>query len=312
MSSIAKKNELAVDAFMVADKKRNPISGIAPGAFTVELYDPTGSEVSGTITVTISELGGGAYRTSFTPNSVGNWMLVVKHSTYFKAGKSENYRVFNRLFDDLFGGGAGNRVVEITVEDDATTDPIPGVWIEVYDASITNLLAFGFTDMSGQITFMLDDGIYKVYLSKLGYYVFSPLPKDLTVSSSLPPPDVQITYQGTAFDPGTPPSADTCVVYGWEQDAQGTGLAVKVQAEIVGDQNFLETNPHIVGTVIEVTSDLTHMNGPGYWSMTLLKSGAFASGDRKVVYKFTLDEKVMRTVIIPDLANVAFKKLANS
>lgn len=310
MSVLGKKDTPLVDDFTVLDGSGNPVAGILPASFTVLLYDPTGAEVSGTVAVTITELGGGNYRASFTPTSVGDWLLIIIHSTYFPWGKRENYQVFEQLFDDitLDNLGVGNRVVEITVED-TFASPIVGAWVEVYDDTSTTRQAFGYTNSSGQIVFQLFDGDYKVYISKIGQFVFV-VPEDLTVAADPPPPDVQVTYVGTAFDPGTPPSSDMCIIYGWEQDIQGTGLAVDVTAQIVGDDNFLTTNPHIDGDPVVVTSSPTHVNGNGYWSMALFRSGDYASGPRTVLYQFTIGDMV-KVVEIPDEDIVAFSTLVD-
>lgn len=308
MTVLGKKDTLLVDDFVVVDGSGNPVSGISIGSFSIKLYDPTGAEVSGTITVTITELGNGNYRATLTPNAVGDWLLIITHATYFPWGKRNNYQVFEQLFDDitLDNFGTGNRVVEVTVKDSVTTIGIPGVWVEIYDSTSTIRQAFGYTNSSGIITFELYDGNYKVYMSKIGQYVFT-VPEDLTVSSNPPPPDVQVTYQGTPFDPGSPPSADTCIIYGWEHDAQRAGLAVEVTAEIVGDDNFLTVNPHVYGTEITTTSDASN---DGYWSLTLYRSGEFASGPRTVFYKFTIGDMV-KTVEIPDVPTVAFATLVD-
>jgi len=306
--AFGKINTVLVDDFVVTDGSGNPVTGILSGAFTTLLYDPTGTEVSSTVTITISELGSGNYRLSFTPIVLGDWAITITHATYFPWGKRENYTIYSKDFNDIMDVGPGNRVVEITVEDTGT-NPIAGVWVEVYDATSTVKQAFGFTDASGQITVQLFDGSYKVYLSKIGQYVFT-VPEDLTVAASPPPPDVQVTYTGTVFDPGTPPSSDTCIVYGWEQDAQGTGLAIEISAQVVGDDAFLTANPHITGDAVTTTSAVTHVNGPGYWSLVLFRSADYASGPNLVMYNFTIGSKTW-SVEIPDVVTVAFATLVD-
>lgn len=302
--AFGKINTPIVDDFVVTDGSGNPVPGIAPAAFSVLLYDPTGAEVSGTVTITITELGSGNYRVTFTPTALGDWKLVVTHPTYFPWGKRQNYTIYSSDFNDH---GIGDRVVEITVEDSTTTNPIPAVWVQVYDTATTTLQAQGYTDSNGQISFMLFDGTYNVYLSKIGQYIFT-VPETLTVVANPPIPDVQVTYQGDPFDPGSPPSSDTIIVYGWEQDAQGNGLAIEVSAEVVGDDSFLTSNPHISTDPITVTSDPSHINGPGYWSMTLFRSAEYASGSGTVLYKFTIGDMV-ETVELPDQASVALATL---
>jgi hypothetical protein len=307
--SVAKSNEPIVDSFKVLTASGTPVTGLVHGDFTFRVYDPTDTEVSGTHPVTLTELGYGLYRTEFTPDAVGNWQLEVVHATYFPWGQTGNYEVFNQLFDDitLDNLGIGNRVVKINVRDASTLNPIPAVWIEVYDSTSTTRHAFGYSNSSGYAQFNLFDGDYKVYMSKIGEYIFT-VPEDLTVVDGASIPDVEVTYDGTVFTPSTPPTADLCVVYGWEQDAQGNGLAVDVTAQIIGTDNLLSSNPHINQTEITTTSSIAHANGPGYWELALLPSTDYIPGEN-VYYKFTIDNTDIGSVLVPDLSSVALKTL---
>lgn len=306
MSVLGKKDVPIIDDFEVFVGS-SPKTGLT--AFTFQLFDPTGTDVSGTITPVVTELGGGSYRVTFTPNLIGDWKLTIFNSPFFTAGKHENYQVFEQLFDDINveNLGPGNRVVDVLIREDTTLIPIAGAWIEIWNAGLTAKIAFGTSQADGTQTFMLFDGAYKVYVSKIGDYVFSGLPYDLTVTANPPPPDVSVIYEGTEFDPGSPPSPDMCVVFGWEWDAQTGPMAEEVTARIVGDDNFLSTNPHIIPTDITVTPDTTNQ---GYWAIPLLRSGTFASGPRTVLYQFTIGEKVW-TVEVPDQDTVAFSTLVD-
>lgn len=313
MSVLGKKDVLLVDDFGLWDGSGNPVTGVAESTLTIRLIDPTGTlvyeriaavENVTTIPVTVVELGHGQYRASFTPNAVGDWQIIVTHPTYSPWGMPENYQVFLQLFDDisLQNLGPGNRIVTVTIQDDVSFNPVVDVMVQVMNTALTTMIAFRRTNASGQIVFALYDGDYKVILSKPSQYSFT-VPEDLTVSG-----DTSITYFGSLFDPGSPPSSETCIVFGWEQDVQQLGLEIEIKAEIVGDDNFLTANPHIVGTEVIVTSDSNHANGAGYWSMALLRSGQFASADRTVLYQFTICDMV-KTVEIPNVANVALADL---
>jgi hypothetical protein len=60
---------------------------------SVVLLNPSGVDVSATVPVTITELGEGTYLTKFTPNEVGEWLLIVTDDTYFDWGKRRQYLV---------------------------------------------------------------------------------------------------------------------------------------------------------------------------------------------------------------------------
>lgn len=94
-------NELVNLDLNVTNEEYNPVTGLTPGDFSIKLYDPLDSEVSSAITITIFELGDGYYRTEFTPNLKGKWLLDIKHSTYFPWGKSKSILVSEENSDTI-------------------------------------------------------------------------------------------------------------------------------------------------------------------------------------------------------------------
>jgi len=100
MKSIT-KDIIAYDDFAVLDEDNNNITGLVTGDFTFGLYNPSDIEVSSSIPVTIAELENGLYRASFTPNAVGDWLLVIYHATYFDYGKAMNYECYEHNIDGI-------------------------------------------------------------------------------------------------------------------------------------------------------------------------------------------------------------------
>ena len=99
-----KINTIIYEDFVVLDKKNDPVVGLINDDFTSVLYDPNGNERANEtagITVTVNELGNGVYRLNFTPDSLGNWVLVVYNSTHFPWGKAESYFCVTEAFDDI-------------------------------------------------------------------------------------------------------------------------------------------------------------------------------------------------------------------
>ncbi len=74
--------------FTVLDGGDNPVTGITLTEFSARVWDPSDTDVSGTLTLTWKELGNGDYELSFTPVDVGKWYVVATHSTYFPWGKA--------------------------------------------------------------------------------------------------------------------------------------------------------------------------------------------------------------------------------
>lgn len=96
-----KLNKVCYDSFGVLDDD-NPVTGLADGDFTKKLFNPNGIDVSGSIIVTITELGSGLYKSAFTPNLEGHWLLVIYNTTYFPWGKAQNYFCREYEIDDIY------------------------------------------------------------------------------------------------------------------------------------------------------------------------------------------------------------------
>lgn len=97
---LGKIGELVNDEFSVIDNTSNLlVDGINVNEFTGHLFDPDDINVYDSTSVDIVELGYGHYRVKFTPNKVGNWLLVIYHPTYFPWGKSNTIQVFHNDFD---------------------------------------------------------------------------------------------------------------------------------------------------------------------------------------------------------------------
>lgn len=98
---LGKLSEPVYEDFSVTDINNILVPGIDSTAFTYHIFNNNGNEVSLSVPVTITELGHGHYRSTFTPNSVGIWLLSVYHSTYFPWGKTGSIQVFGHDFDSI-------------------------------------------------------------------------------------------------------------------------------------------------------------------------------------------------------------------
>lgn len=90
-----------LEDFTVTDVNNTLVPGINLSTFTHNLYDSNNNDMSLSIPVTFSELGNGNYRISFIPNSVGQWYLIVYHSTHFPWGKANSIQVWNNSIDNI-------------------------------------------------------------------------------------------------------------------------------------------------------------------------------------------------------------------
>lgn len=95
--------DLPVDEhFTVANSNGNLVPGIDSSAFTVYVYDPTDTEVSSSVSGSITDLGSGNYKYTFTPDTNGIWYVTITHPTYFPWGKSDDVYVDSADMTDIY------------------------------------------------------------------------------------------------------------------------------------------------------------------------------------------------------------------
>jgi len=88
------KDQPVHENFTVSDAQGNLITGLdTTNGFTPYVYDPTGAEVTSSVSGIFTELGDGNYRYSFTPNLNGVWYINVTNPTYFPWGKNDDVYV---------------------------------------------------------------------------------------------------------------------------------------------------------------------------------------------------------------------------
>lgn len=134
----------SVDELYAIDGDGNPITGILNGQWVKVLYNPSGIDVSGTITVTVAELGDGVYRVTFTPNVDGSWVLVlenVANDIRFSSG----YQAGQNTFDDLATDIAALNDLSIADVQTALTNQgyttVRAVLLDNLDATISSVLS---------------------------------------------------------------------------------------------------------------------------------------------------------------------------
>jgi hypothetical protein len=240
----------------------------------------------------------GWYDTVFTPDQYRIWSVAVFYDPE-GIGWRQDYRVMDQLVDDIDveNLGPGNRIVRLTFEDADTGEPIPDVWVTVYNNTLQTKLAYRFTNSDGLATFWLDDGNYKVFARKIGQYMFD-LPLSLTVVGA-----TNVTYEGTRFSPSTPPAPNTAILYGWTLTQDGNPVSVEVKAEALGDRLFLRSHPEIIRRAT-VTSSAAN---DGYWELPLTWTSEYAQ--ENVRYAIIVNDVNLGAVTIPSQASVALSSL---
>ena len=108
-------------------------------------------------------------------------MLTDIHDTDLPAVKAETALIVEDTGTTLpaaiaaIGGGAGGTSKVYTVTDSVSGLPIADVhvWVST-DTAGANVVASGYTDVSGQVTFMLDAATYYIWRMKAGYNFTNP------------------------------------------------------------------------------------------------------------------------------------------
>ncbi len=172
------------------------------------------------------------------------------------------------------GAGTGSNQVTITAKSSADSSVLNGVQVQVLNQSQTATEGLLTTNSLGEAVFALNDAIYKVRLFKPGY-VFT-VPESVIVNGS-----TSVTYYGSAFDPGTPPSPALCRVYGYVKDINN----LPVVGAKVGALN--KTVPlKYLSVVISPYYKTTVTDNNGYWYLDLFPNTVLTPSDSK--YRFNI------------------------
>lgn len=154
-----REGETIKEDFTVTDENYALISGLTESDFTWDIFDPDGNEVSGSITIVVSELGNGSYRSTFTIDDAGVYYFIIYNADYFPWGKAGSIRITTSDMDVLdekisriLGLTQENFYIDETVNDDE--DNLLSSRIRIYnDASKVGT----------------DDGVIATYNMSAGY-----------------------------------------------------------------------------------------------------------------------------------------------
>jgi beta-glucanase (GH16 family) len=156
------------------------------------------------------------------------------------------------------------------------TVSLQGVFVRAYNSSETATSAAGTTNANGRILFTLEEIDYHVYAYQAGYD-FSPFPATVSVV----PGGATDTIWGTAFDPGSPATAELCRVHGWVYNLSGDTLqGATVNARIV-------QSPLRYQNIVISPYDLsTTTDAAGHWYLDLFPSASLTPDT--TLYEFTI------------------------
>ena len=155
------------------------------------------------------------------------------------------------------GSGGGVHQVSIFTKQSSDSAEISGASVQILNLTQASTLGFLSTNASGKAVFALDSDTFLVRMSKPGW-IFN-VPETLIVTGN-----TDTIYYADIFNPGSPPSAELCRVYGWVKDIQNLALSeVKIEASI-------QTIPlKYQGVIISPYFRSTSTDSEGYWNLDL-------------------------------------------
>lgn len=172
------------------------------------------------------------------------------------------------------GSGTGANQVIINTFQLPDSIPVIGAQVQVLNQNQSATVGLLNSSSTGQAIFALDNGIYKLRMYKSGW-VFT-VPESIIVSGNLAD-----TFYANLFNPGNPPAANLCRVYGWIRDLKGQPVAsVTVEAKI-------STTPLRYQTVLlSPYYKTTSTDSDGYWYLDLYPSSILTPSNTQ--YDFTI------------------------
>ena len=224
------------------------------------------------------------YRGANSSGTMGNYRVYVrvKVGGDWRGATAASYRViddevgsyFARLVADddsikdtlglltqrTIGSGSGAYACTLFVFESTSQTAIQGVFLRALNATETATAAIGETNSTGRVIFALDAASYHL-LPYLTGYSFGELPETVTVTTA----GENDTIWANRFDPGSPPLASLCRVYGYVQTLGASGLE-----EVVVTARIAKMPLQYDGVVVSPYAVSTSTDSTGYWYLDLI------------------------------------------
>ncbi len=231
-------------------------------------------------------------------DSLGEELSASVDTSQIKAMNDNNlwgaYYIWNYSTRTLTSGaGAGANQVIIRCKQSSDSSSVAFAQIQIMDSTETSTIGLLTSDSQGRGFFALDNGVYCVRLYKPGWQFTVPV--TLMVDG-----EEDTTYYADAFDPGEPPQASLCRVYGWVYDIndrpmEGTKIEANIKTVPLRYQNVV-ISPYYKSTV---TDD------DGFWYLDLYPNSVLSPSDTKYIFHiFSSSGTILRLQTeVPDQAS---------
>jgi hypothetical protein len=207
------------------------------------------------------------------PDSVASRIDSILVSLGYDASTSAHEKI-----DNLTLSGGGTEAETLIVMSSADSTLIQGVSIVVRTLDQSTVKIDGlFTDQNGSRILELNPDSFFVALTHNNY---TQILDTLLVTSG---GDTDTLWM-PRFNPGNPPSADLCRVYGWIYNIAGEPVQrTLINAEITSEFYPVKYN----GLIITPFRKTTESDSAGYWYMDLFPNQLLSKTDSK--YQFTIE-----------------------
>lgn len=215
--------------------------------------------------------------------------IVAQADTEAIARHNWNYET--RTLTSGTGSGANSVVIRCRQSSDSSN--IALAQIQVLDSLENSTVGLLTSDSQGRGFFALDNGTYCVRMYKPGWQFT--VPETLKVTG-----DEDTTYYADLFDPGSPPQASLCRVYGWIYDINNLPVAgSKIEASI-------RTIPlRYQNIIISPYYKSTATDEEGYWYLDLYPNSVLNPSDTKyIIFIYSPSGTILRIeATVPDVGS---------
>jgi hypothetical protein len=193
---------------------------------------------------------------SLDVDNISNQMALQSTLTAFQSATAASLANITSILQPL----TGTNQVTFTILDQ-NSNPVPNVLITLKNTTNQITLAFGQSNINGQLTLGLPSGTYNVLFFK-SFYTFGTQPYVLTVTTNQ-----TVTINAVSFIPLSV-LPNMCALYSYVLDATGQPVAgVVVRMKMITTMPFASSGSSLIQSGwVEVQTDAT-----GYWTINAIQ-----------------------------------------
>jgi hypothetical protein len=264
--------------------------------------------------IKLTKYATGEYGGTFKPTYTGNYVAI--YYAYYSTYKVREEEYFSVLDTEAFMGAAsgltageisdsirvillglgllpaGSDTFDLYIFNEDTIAQ-EGVTITIYNMAKTAKVNPSLTtNVNGKVQTRLDPDSYQLNIQRIGVVM------DKWDTITVPSGGGRDTIWVTSFDPGSPPSGDLCLIYGFVKDF-GDVLVAGARVEVSIPKNNLRYGTVLISPYMkQTTTDAT-----GYWHMNVYPNSLLTPTGTKYHIKVTKPSGVImeKDFTVPDV-----------